>query len=671
MKLETWDSAQVKKNVGKRFQDASASRQVHENRWLRNEASVYANGLPQAGFFSPGGTGDAGTAYSSPFPAVDGSISEVNIAYTFKNFRYIHAQMSSNPPSVVMRPTTSDADDHRKADAADRVVRWAIRHYMMQERIDQFSLSTLLYGMGVIKSVWDSSIGDIIDYDEERGEVTLEGDIAISIPFIWNIYLDPDAKAISDIKWVIERIYIDYDEACVRWPDKKELLEKARVQKSGSAQAAINQQSNLKDDHYNSVELLEYWETGLPSNGYLGRFCVTTCSGDEIEACRPSPFRFKKAGAVSQIEQRDDITDEEKEALIKKLPEQARLPYRFLTDIDVPNSVYGKSNVEYTAQLQENLARLDSARLDNIQAHSANKLILPESAEIVEMSNSPWDIVKISGNQPAYQMSPAQTMPDMTAMRQNTIDGINDVWGVNESMFGQQSREQAAAAMQYATNQGNAIRRRLFNKYVLAVEGIYLDILSLIRKHWTTSRMIHVIGKEKALEAVDLKGADIDGGYDVIGEYGVSLSLDPITRRQEIITMQPLFEKAGVPARKTLQLMKLAELDGAYDKLDRAGDRQKEIFDEMIATGSYIPPKPQRDHENMIAWALDYFMTSEFELLPPETQALCERHNQERAALAAQEAGATAPAQNLPPGAPGPAGQVEGELPTQAGPVPV
>lgn len=223
-------------------------------------------------------------------------------------------------------------------------------------------------------------------------------------------------------------------------------------------------------------------------------------------------------------------------------------------------------------------------------------------------------------------------------------------------MFGQQSREQAAAAMQYATNQGNMIRRRIFNKYVLGVESMYKAILNLVRKHWVTSRIIHVLGKEKALEAIDIRGADIDGGYDVVGEYGVSLSLDPITRRQEVLTMQPLFEKAGIPSRTALKMMKLSELEGMYDKLDLAGNRQKEIFDEMIATGNYIPPKKFRDHENMIAWAMDYFMTSEFEMLPQEVQLLCERHIEERAQLAAQEKSGTAGQQ---PAAPAPAPGLE------------
>ncbi len=648
-KIIVWDDARTKHEIVKRFANASEARKRFEDRWARNERIIYSTN-PAA--MNTGMSGAMETDYLNSL----GTEAEVNMAYTFKNFRFIHAQMSANPPSVAMKPTSSDQDDHRKADAADRIVRWSIRQYKMQERVDTQCLNTLLYGTGFVKTVWDSTRGDIVDYDEQSGEMRLEGDIAVTIPFIWNIYLDPDAKSWDEVKYVFEKIYIDYEEACARWPDKEDVLKKARINHKGKT-SRDGIQSNLEDEHYNCVELLEYWEIGLPTNGQLGRYCITATTGEILEKCRPSPFRFKRSGAVSGIENAD-LPDEVKAARIKRLPEQANLPYHILTDVDIPNVVWGRSFVEYAAQLQDNLNQLDSAQLDNVRAHSAARMVINEQCDLADesISDSTWDIVKITGTIPPYYVKPPELMPDMAASRAQHLQGINDLSGVNEAMFGQQSREQSGASMQYATNQGNMIRRRLFNKYVLDVESIYKSILNLVRKHWTVERCIHVLGKERALEAIDIKGADIDGGYDVIGEYGVTLSLDPVTRREEIISLQPMFEKAGIPMRTSLKMMKLNELEGMYDELELADSRQKEIFDAMIARKTYIPPKPFRDHTNMIAFAMRYFMSQEFESLPIELQQLCERHIQERAMVAAQEK-TGAVAQQPPPGAPGPVPQ--------------
>lgn len=652
IKVTAWNDELASSNIMKRYRDAQAQRQPFEQRWLKNEQAVYATSTLASMNFM---TTSLEASYNSAMPGIDQSGADLNAAYTFKNLRFLHAQMSANPPSVVMRPTSSDQEDHRRADAADRVVRWAIRHYDMQENIDQLSLHALLYGTGIAKTIWDSTKGDIVEWNDKDGTVKLEGDITISIPFIWNVFLDPDARTWKDVKWVIERIYVDYDEALARWPDKEEILKSARVTRDSSIQHAATRQSNLSHDRFNSVELLEYWETGLPTNGYLGRYCLTTSGGGVVEGCRPSPFRFRQPGAARRA-QDSGLPDDVVEEKLKRTPEQATLPYHILTDIDVPNIVWGRSAVEYASQLQDNLARLDTAVMDNIQAHGVARLILPESSEAqVNISNSPWDVIKIAGTQPPHFMEVPQLMPEMVSTRMNLIQGINDVMGVNDAMFGVQKRETSGTSMNYATNQGNMIRRRIFNKYVLVVESIYKAILKLVCKHWPINRTIYVLGKEQALEAVDLKGSDIDGGYDIVGEYGVSLSLDPMSRREEILTLQPLFEKAGVPTRTSLKLMKLNELEGMYDKLALAENRQKEIFDEMIATNRYLAPEDLLDHENMIAWALEYFMTQEFQSLEQGLKELCKQHIRNRVQLAAQEKAAL---QGPPPGAtPGPTPQ--------------
>lgn len=651
IKITAWDDALATKNIMKRYRDASDHRRDFETRWAANEQAVYRTG-----------NYDFNNLGAVALEGVDQSPADSNNVYIFKNIRFLHAQMSANPPSVVFRPSTSDQEDHRRADAADRAARWGIRHYQMQECFDNLTLSTLVYGSGVIKSVWDSTKGAIIEFDEETGEVKLEGDCSFTTPFIWNIFLDPDAKSWTDVKWVIERIYVDYDEACVRWPDKKDELEAAKVNSDGQTGSLFStggSKSSLSNTKYNTVELLEYWETGLPSNGYLGRYCITTSSGKIIEPCRPSPFRFHAAGAARRI-MSEDLPEDIIEEKLKKLPQQARLPYHLLTDIDVPNNPYGRSPVEYVSVLQDNVLKIDTATMDNIYAHGAARLVINDTAEIDQsLSNSPWDIIKVSGNQSPYFMEVPQLMPEMVTTRMNHIQGINDGMGVNDAMFGVQKRETSGTSMNYATNQGNMIRRRLFNKYVLVVESVYNALISLIVKHWSVARTISVLGKENASEAVDLKGSDIDGGYDIIGEYGVSLSLDPMSRREEIMLLQPLFEKSGVPARTSLKLMKLNELEGMYDRLALAENRQREVFDEMIATGRYIAPEDFMDHENMVSWALEYFMTQEFQALSSELRQLCKQHIRDRVVLAAQEKAAfmggggqaaAMPGQALPPG---------------------
>jgi hypothetical protein len=677
-KIIVWGPDRARLELKKRFDQANQARRRLEPRWTKNENSVY-------------GTGGSGTDANSwaGFESADLSgadfgsepDSDIGVSYAFKNLRFLHAQLSANPPSVVARPASNDQDDRMKADAADRLVRHAIRIYGLPEIVDKVSLGCLLHGTSFMRVAYDVDGGDPLEVDEETGEMTMEGEISFESRSAWHIWVDPDSSDFyGKSRYLFDRTYIPFEEAIAKFGEEKRNILEAHRMRTGDHSAPSTgffSDSSVvtSEKKWDSVEVLEYWETGLPTNGYLGRHCYCVRSGELLTDIGPSPHRFVKFGAAAKIRSGENLRDGEAEARIKKLPAVAKLPYHIFTDVDIPDSVWGRSFLEYVNRIQDVMNRLDATVLDNIQAHGVTRLVLPDGAELSEdsVTNTPWEVVKIVGNQGPYKLEAPGSMPLIDNFRAQLKVGLDDMAGVNESMFGQQSREQSNASMQYATNQGNMIRRRLFNKYTIFVENIYRTYLALTRKHWTVARTIAVIGKEKALEAVEIKGADIDGGFDLVVEYGTSLSLDPITRREEILSLQPMFEKAGVPPRVSLKMMKLNELEGMYDIIQMAEDRQREIFEEMIGTGRYVKPTEQMDHENMIAYALQYFMSTEFKYLPDEAKALCLQHNKDRAAQAAAEKTAVAgetggqiPGGPMPPG-PAPGAPGPGEVPVDMG----
>jgi hypothetical protein len=535
-----------------------------------------------------------------------------------------------------------------------------MRKYNMQEKIDAATLNCLLYGTGFIKTIWDKDGGDVESFDEATGEVEMTGDITITAPSPYHIYLDPDAECWEEVRWLFEARWISYEDACAMWPEKKEILKTIReesgtgtdvARQTGDTVYGYGQANRAKFD---AVKVWEYWEKGLPSNGMLGRYCVCTQSGDILDELRPNPFRFE-----------DPEQDVEGN---KKTTTTAGLPYHIITDVDVPHEVWGKSFTEFEAPLQTILNRIDSMYLENLQAHGVARLILPEGAEIMDdaITNSPWDIIKIAGHgnmNNIHFAAPMQLPPAMSEYRDRIKVGIDDLAGVNESMFGQQSREQSGFSMQYATNQGNMIRRRLFNKYVLFVESTYKAYLNLVRKHWTVPRTIQVLGKENAFLTMDIEGSDIDGGFDLVVEYGTSLSLDPMTRREEIMTLQPLFKEAGVPTRQLLGMLKLSELGPLYDMMKLAETRQREIFEKIIATGRQVEPEKYQDHKGMLAYALRYVMTTEFNQLEDDEKELIREHIDLRRQQEVEET--QVPQQ---PGAPGPS--PDGAGPAAAGGMP-
>lgn len=661
-RIKRWSPEQAKKELAKRLRYSKDQRARLEYEWDSNEATVM-NAAGESNRLAMNVDWNTGSVIED----ADQSDADIGINYAFKNFRFIHSQLCANPPTVIPRPTSNDLSDRRKADAADRLIRYAMRTYDLPEVFAQASYYALQMGTGFIKTTWNPDAGEPIDFDAETDELTMEGDIEFKTVSPRDVFLDPDASKWSEVKYVIERILMPYEEACYRFEDKEEILEKVRKEQSGyerDDERSVAYDSAFKTTPYDVVEIYEYWEKGMPYNGMVGRHCYFLADGTLLSDISPNPYKFSapKDRGVGYPEEAFEEKEEE------DLLETAYLPYHILTDIDVGGAVWGRSFLAYEAPLQSTYNRVLSSLLDCVQAHGVTRVLLPEGAELADdaITNSPWDVVRYTGNQQPSFMEPMPFPAAAGDLLQLVKQGGDDMAAVNESMFGQQSREQSGFSMQYATNQGNMIRRRLFDKYVKQVENVYKAYLNLIRKHWNEPRTIQVLGKEKAFEAVDIQGADIDGGFDLIVEYGASLSLDPTSRRQELLQLFPLFQQAETDpaARKILSMLKLNELEGMYDRIQLAGDRQREIFEEMIATDRYITPEESEDDVNMLAWAADYRMSAEFKYLSPDHQALILRHIRERAqrmAGGAPQGGA----------APGVAQATQQNLPTVPGGAPM
>lgn len=646
-KLQVWDKTKAKKELSKRLREAKEYRERFEYFWEKNEQLMFdADGGFQT--TSVNSSPEYGTYIENS--GLDSAQVNQNSAYAFKNLRYIHSQMSANPPTVLAEPTTSDPDDRIAAMAADRMVSHGRQIYELADKIDLQCLHTLVYGTGYLIELWDSGLGEIIDVDD-NGELNLEGDISIRIPSVWDIYLDQHAEETSKIRYYFERQWLPVDSAMAQWPEYAELLEAAATD-SKANQHNMTALSEQKPGRV--VEIYTYLEKGLPENGYDGRKALHLKDGTVLGQVEPNPHRFLSAETVRRVKKKYGALGEDVvQRKLEMIPQRAELPLHILTDIDVPQCVYGKSTLDYVGPIQDNLNRLMLTALDNAAAHAAIQVILPGGSELADDSliNVPYNVIKISGAQGPYHMQMPQLLGDLGPMMDREIQQINDIMGVNPSMFGQMQRETANATLQSAAAQGSMIRRRLFNKYTKTVEGIYRQFLKLCRKHIDIERLNHIIGKEHPLEARELKTMDLDGGYDLKVTYGASFSLDPIMRREEIARYAPMFKEAGVPNNIILEMLQLSELRGLYDRNKVARERQREIFDEMIDTGMYIAPEENQDHVNMLAAALEYVMTREYFDLDEDQKLLINQHIADRKQFGANQQ-ATGTATPMGPPAP-------------------
>jgi len=631
-KIDIWDKDKAKEILSKRLKEAKEARRPQQDRWRKNEAITFSQ-LDLVNTSSIAGAFQLDSGGFDINRSQGDQREYVAVNYLIRYLRFIHSQLAANPPSVVPKAMSYDTSDRERADAADRLIRMGQKKYDLNEVKSNAALYTLCHGTGFIKGIWNPDLGEILNVDKKSGEIEMEGDYEAYAPNIWNIYPDPVPATWSKVRYVFERFSMPLLDAIEKFGDEHEAVLRQSTITSEMQQDNHTGEGSIfaKDfqDGEEVVSIYQYWEAGNVANGMLGRFCWCTESGCVIGDVEENPHQFASISSDASL----------KNVPRKKLPKKARIPYHIWTDIDIPNTYWGLSVIDFTADLQESINAMDSTWMENVEAHGSPHILVPDSAELEDeaLDNSPWTYIKFQGQQP-YAMNPAQMPSFFPQLRTLFSQSIMEIFGLNENALGEQSRRQSGASMQYATQQSNAIRHRLFEKYTRLVEFIYKDYLDVLIENWEVPRIVAVIGKEKAFEAKEIDASDIAGGWDLTVEYGTSLPLDPIMRQEMLMQLQPVFEAAGVPPQKILSLLKLNDLGGAFELMDLGRDRQKEVFEEMRASGQYIKPQEHEHHQSMITYAEEYVMTAEFKALPKNVQTLITKHFKARKEMAAAQA---------------------------------
>jgi hypothetical protein len=613
IKVKSLTAEEWKKLLHSRLKSAMDYRSKLEKQWKEVE-SVLSNTKGNLGIEE----GDDMILDHEP----DNEGADLGFNYAYKMLRYIHSQMSSNPPSTVCKPHTSDANDRHSADAGDRILRFGLKQMDFQENSDQALLKCMTKGTGWVKQFWDVNAGEIIDtVENESGdtEVTMTGEVVMYSPSTWDIWIDPSAKHWKNVRYVFERVEFSREEALALFPEAKEKLEATTVDKIKDK--FFDKPQRSMDER---IEVFVYYEKAAPINGMAGRYAVCTKDGTLLDKPMANPHV------------------------------NGGLPYHIITDADIEDGVYGKSNLDYIIKPQMMMNRFDTAMVDSVLTHGVVRMAVQKGTKIDEdaISNSNIDIIEYDDGVPPQFLNPMQLPNDIYRQRDQMQNAIQDIAGINDSMMGNQKREVSGFSQQTAIEAGNMIRKRLFNKYAAFIAGISKDYLELVKEHWSEKRKVHVVGDENAFETEYFDGSDLKGGFDAVVEYGASLPIDPSMRRESIMLLMPILEKAGVDQRQLLSLLKLNDLNGVYDMLTLASNKQRRIFNKMIEENIYIAPEKAEDSVNMLVFCGYFRMSAEYEKLNDNQQALINKHIEDRQKLAAPPAAPAAPAMPAMPAAP-------------------
>lgn len=540
--------------------------------------------------------------------------------HTFSFVRLLHSKIVSNPPVVAPYAVSNETKDKDAAKAADKIARHQRVALDLDSVISRFVLSTLLYGTGILKIGWNPDDGEVLDSSDN--DIICEGNVKLLEVNPRNFYFDQSADIWKDVKWCFHKLVLEKEEAEEYWPDFKGKFEVESNIKSYDPKTMAHEKTRDK------VIVYEYYEKAMPSNGMSGRYAVIT-SGGQLVSLGVLPYAH------------------------------GMLPFVVFTDIDIPQSVWGMSIIEVLRDPQDNVNKLLSQIIENINTHGVIRLatIGGSGVNADSITNKPYDVIEVEG-QPGVapiQLQPASLPSHMFKFYDMLINIMEHLSGIRGISRGTAPKSLSGFALQFLQEQDEKVLLQLHNKYKRVIVDIYRHILYLVKEFWREKRLISLTNANNDPEVDAFGGSDLEGGFDINYEYGTNLPNDPAAKRQAIMD---LIDHGLIEDKKMgLRLLELGEAEGVFDTATPAKQQQKREIAELVSGNDY-PVRQRDDHEAHLEILYTYIQTKAYYELPEEIKALVDKHAEAHENILKGKAqapqGAVAPEQ-VPP--------MEGQMP--------
>jgi hypothetical protein len=459
----------------------------------------------------------------------------VNMA--FSTINVINPSVSVNYPKITVNARRPE--DGERATVTEAIVNYWWRHYNCQPQFRKAVKDKLIIGHGWIKTGYrfveeervkeaDPNVdyNDVIDIESDTS-VETEMVIVEDRPFVerispFDIYVDPDATCMEDIKWIAQRIKRPI--ADVRNDRRYNSVARSEVQPTQYSKYALDGQTPKptynKEDSY--VEVWEYYD--VPK----GTMCIFADGSDKF-LVQPTkiPFAFGH-------------------------------PFVMLRNYEVPEHFYPMGELEAIEGLQHELNETRTQMMNHRKRFS-RKWLYKESAfdpDGRSMLESDEDnvLVPVMGDEPLAGVitpMPAVINPPEFYNQSNLIAGDMDrVSGVSDYMRGAmpEIRRTAteAAIAQDASNARAADKLAVIELEIAACAG---RLVALAQQYMTGVQVARVVGSNAIPLWVRFDRDYIAGEFDYEVEAGSTQPVNESFRRQmalQMVDAMAPFAQAGV-----------------------------------------------------------------------------------------------------------------------------
>lgn len=472
-------------------QECAGMLQEKINAWTTNlEANGYLDKLRMSWAAYHGAYyTDVGTGHQITFGGTEGEITNLPVNHLRNLAEHILVMITATRPSMQARATNSDYKSLTQTILANGLLDYYMREKRLEKKIKNAVEQSIVLGSGFIKMAWNSTSGQIYDYNEDTETPIYEGDVEFVNLSPFDVIVDNSKEYADDMDWVVCRSWKNRFDLAAKYPELADEIINMPT-KSETYRFRFSGVGNNVTDDIATYELYHRRTECLPEGRYM-LFCADNC----ILYDGPLPYR--------------------------------QLPVYRIAPASIMGTPYGYTSIFDLIPLQEGINSLFSTIMSNQSAFGIQNIIIPRGADISigELSGS---LNVIECNMQAGKPEPLQltaTPPEvfkfMDIIRQEmeTISGINSVTRGNP-----EASLKSGTALALVQSMSIQFMSGLQQSYVELIEDIGTGLIMMLRDFAAVPRVAAILGKNNQAYMKEFKGDDLENVNRVIVDIGNPLS---------------------------------------------------------------------------------------------------------------------------------------------------
>lgn len=411
--------------------------------------------------------------------------------------KHILVLTTNQKPSFDVRAINSDLKSLQQAKLANNILESYLKEKRIRRYVRQAAEEALVFGKGFVKVTWEPSLGSPISvepYQDQAGEqkerLVYEGDVDVSCPSVFDVYVDLTLEDWSRAEWVICRSFRNKFNLSTRYPQYADKILSLPVKSDLDSLQYLTFQVI---DETADVPIYEFYHKrtdAMPNGRYM-----LFCDGDTVLYDGPMPYR--------------------------------KLPIFRITPGEILGTTEGYTDAYDLMGIQEAINVLYSTIFTNQSAFGVQSVLIPEGANLTATQISKG-IVGLRYNPAAGEPKPLQLTQsppeifkniEMLERAMETLSGVNSVARGNPESF-----LKSGVALGLVQSMAVQFASGFQESYAELLEDVGTFILDLLKDFARTERMTSLAGKWNRGQMAAFTNEDLQNVTRVIVDLGNPLA---------------------------------------------------------------------------------------------------------------------------------------------------